>query len=83
MIVVSREEAVCLFYAVPYNEENVRKYTKIIDETKVITICYSEDPKRPFLCSLKSMELDPSEYKQYPAILQIAKYSSSFETTSF
>ncbi|CAO3612781.1 unnamed protein product [Mucor hiemalis] len=30
MIVISREEAVCLFYAVPYNEDNVRKYGKII-----------------------------------------------------
>lgn len=69
MVVISREEAVCLFYAVPYNQENADKYSKIIDEMEGITICYSKNPKHPFLCSLKSMYLNPSEYKQYPSIL--------------
>jgi hypothetical protein len=46
-----------------------KKYTKLIDEMELVDICYSEDPKRPFLCSIKTMHLNPSEYKQYPAIL--------------
>lgn len=40
MFVISREEAICLFYAVPYNKENAEKYTKI-DEIEAVTICYS------------------------------------------
>ncbi|KAI8984135.1 hypothetical protein BDF20DRAFT_858210 [Mycotypha africana] len=52
MVVISREEAVCLFYAVPYNEENIRKYTKIIDELEDVGICYSRNPKKPkLLCT--------------------------------
>ncbi|KAI8643099.1 hypothetical protein BD408DRAFT_415576 [Parasitella parasitica] len=62
MFVISREQAICLFYAVPYNKENAEKYTKTIDEMEDITICYSENPKQPFLCSLKSMIANPSEY---------------------
>lgn len=38
-----------------------------------IAICYSENPKHLFLCSLELMDLNPSEYKQYPAILQATK----------
>ena len=78
MVVISREEAVCLFYAVSYNQDNANKYTKIFDEMESMTICFSENPKRPFFCSLKSMDLNPSEYKQYPAILQATK--QLFET---
>lgn len=73
MVVISREESICLFYAVPYNQENANKYSKIIDKMESMTICFSENPKRPFFCSLKSMDLNPSEYKQYPAILQATK----------
>lgn len=76
MNIISREEAVCLFYAVPFNQENVNKYSKIIDEIEGITLCYSENPKHPLLCSLKSMEINPLEYKQYPAILQATKQTS-------
>lgn len=67
--IISRERAACLFYAVEYTEENKEKYTKRIDEMKLVDICYSEDPKKPFLCSIKRMRLNPSEYKPYPAIL--------------
>lgn len=70
MITISREQAICLFYAVAQNEENKKKYTKIIDEIELVDICYSEDPKKPFLCSIKTMHLYASEYKLYPAILK-------------
>ncbi|KAI8977159.1 hypothetical protein BDF20DRAFT_941491 [Mycotypha africana] len=56
MIVISREEAVCLFYAVPYNEENVRKYTKIIDELEDVEICFTRNPKKPKLLCTRDKE---------------------------
>lgn len=51
MFVISREEAIYLFYAVSYNKENAEKYTKKIDEMEDINACYTKNQKRPrFLC---------------------------------
>lgn len=70
MVIISRGQAIYIFYCEPYNEGNVTKFSKIIDDLKNVEICYGENPKRPFLCSKKSMQLNPSEYKQYPAIFR-------------
>ena len=69
MFVISREEAIYLFYAVSYNKENAEKYTKKIDEMEAVTICYPESPKKTFLCSLKSMHANPSEYKVFRSMI--------------
>lgn len=37
---------------------------------KNVEICYGENLKRPLLCSKKSIQLNPSEYKQYPEIFE-------------
>lgn len=70
MVIISRDQTICIFYCKPYNAKNVIKFSKIIDDLKNVEICYGENPKRPFLCSKKSMQLKPSEYKQYPTILE-------------
>ncbi|RCI06359.1 hypothetical protein CU098_013784 [Rhizopus stolonifer] len=52
MNIISREEAVCLFYAVPFNQENVNKYISIINQTEDVDICFTRNPYKPrLLCT--------------------------------
>lgn len=52
MVTISREEAICLFYAVPYNQENVIKYTKMIEVMEDVEICFTRNLKKPrLLCT--------------------------------
>jgi hypothetical protein len=52
MFVISREQAICLFYAVPYIKENAEKYTKKIDEMEDVDVCYTKNQKKPrLLCT--------------------------------
>jgi hypothetical protein len=70
MVIITREQAICIFYCEPHNKDNIHKFSKIIDDLQNVEICYDEDPRRPFLCSLKSLQLAPSRYHQYPAVLE-------------
>lgn len=40
MVIITRELAICMFYAEKYTESNVEKLNKIVDS---IEICYLED----------------------------------------
>ncbi|KAI8990359.1 hypothetical protein BDB01DRAFT_781078 [Pilobolus umbonatus] len=52
MNIISREEAVCLFYAVPFSQENVNKYTSIINQIEDVDICFTRNPYKPkLLCT--------------------------------
>ncbi|KAI8875035.1 hypothetical protein K501DRAFT_280757 [Backusella circina FSU 941] len=52
MTIISREEAVCLFYVVPYNQKNVNKYASIINQIEDVDICFTRNPKKPrLLCT--------------------------------
>ncbi|CEP14846.1 hypothetical protein [Parasitella parasitica] len=73
MVTISREQAICMFYCEPYNESNVVKLSKLIDDMNNIEICYSDDPTEPMLISLKSLYASPFKYHQYPASLKDCK----------
>ncbi|KAI8329964.1 hypothetical protein BC941DRAFT_441740 [Chlamydoabsidia padenii] len=47
MVTINREQAICMFYCEPYNESNVVKLSKLIDDMNNIEICYSDDPTEP------------------------------------
>ncbi|KAI7872172.1 hypothetical protein BDF14DRAFT_735621 [Spinellus fusiger] len=70
MVIISREQAVCMFYCEPYNESNVVKFSKLIDDINNVEICYSVDPTEPMLISLKSLYANPFKYHQYLAFLK-------------
>ncbi|KAI8077232.1 uncharacterized protein B0P05DRAFT_544144 [Gilbertella persicaria] len=70
MVIITREQAICIFYCEPYNKDNVQKFSKIIDDVQNVDICYDKDPRRSFLCSLKSLKLEPSRHHQYLAVLE-------------
>lgn len=52
MLIISKEQAACIFYCQAYNKSNAAKLTKRIEEIKYVGICYFEDPTEPILVSL-------------------------------
>lgn len=62
---ISRERAVCLFYAVEYTEENKAKYVKIINEMEDVNICYSRNPKKPRLLCTKIINANALDIHLY------------------
>ncbi|ORX52021.1 hypothetical protein DM01DRAFT_1337009 [Hesseltinella vesiculosa] len=70
MATITRQQAICMFYCEKYNEDNVIRLSKRIDEMEDVDICYlKDDPTRPFLCSVTTIHSNPFQYHLYPAIL--------------
>lgn len=65
MITITREQAICMFYCEEFNESNVIRLTKIIDDLKDIEICYSEDPTEPMLKCITRINNNPFKFKKY------------------
>lgn len=59
MVTISREQAIYMFYCESYNELNVVKFSKLIDDMNNIEIGYSDDLIEPMLVSLKSLYVNP------------------------
>ncbi|KAI8084167.1 uncharacterized protein B0P05DRAFT_536390 [Gilbertella persicaria] len=68
MIVVTGEQAICMFFCEEYNGDNVEKLTKEVDDFVNSKICYTEDPTKPIICSPKTLKAN-SNYYQYPATI--------------
>lgn len=65
MVVISKEEAACIFYCKEYNKENATTYLKRIEEMEEVDLCYFTDPHCPFLqCNLRIYGT-PNEYRLY------------------
>ncbi|KAL4211830.1 hypothetical protein AB4K20DRAFT_1898988 [Rhizopus microsporus] len=73
MVVVTREQALCIFYCVPFTKSNAEKFSKIIVEN--IEICYYDDPKRPSLQCTKIIYSHPFEIYTYKSEKEIATTS--------
>lgn len=54
-----------MVYGFYYTEENVIKYTKIVDNSE-FDVFYHKDPKDPFFFFKDPMIFNCSEYKRYP-----------------
>ncbi|KAI7898000.1 uncharacterized protein BX663DRAFT_582840 [Cokeromyces recurvatus] len=60
MVIVTKEQALCVFYCEPLTKFNVEKFSKIIEDLENVEICYYDDPKRPFLqCTKKQFTRNP------------------------
>lgn len=57
-----------VFFCEEYNEENVEKLTKEVDDFANGEICYTEDPTKPIICALKILKAN-SKYHQCPATI--------------
>lgn len=64
---ISKDLAICMFFYVDYNEENVKKYEKVIKSLGDVEICYNIDPKQPVIVTLSRIHESPHLYHLYPA----------------
>ncbi|CAO3677780.1 unnamed protein product [Rhizopus stolonifer] len=55
----------CIFYGREYTKENVEKYLKRIEEMEEVGICYTTNPRRPFLQCTNRIHGTPDEYRLY------------------
>ncbi|KAI8376266.1 uncharacterized protein BYT42DRAFT_497920 [Radiomyces spectabilis] len=65
MVTISREQAICMFYCELYNESNVVKLSKLIDDMNNIEICYSDNPTEPMLLCQTRINQNPVKFKTY------------------
>ncbi|KAI7904493.1 uncharacterized protein BX663DRAFT_430986 [Cokeromyces recurvatus] len=65
MNVITREQAICMFFCEEYNEDNVKKLTKEVDDFVNGEICYTEDPTKPFIQSKRTINQNPFLYHKY------------------
>lgn len=68
---ISKSLAICMFFYVDYNEENVKKYEKVINNLGDVEICYNIDPKQPVIVTLSRIHESPHLYHLYPANTQL------------
>lgn len=52
MVIIPKEQALCIFYCEPFSIENVEQFIETIDNVDNVEICYANDIKKPmWLCS--------------------------------
>jgi hypothetical protein len=59
---VTRQQAICMFYCVEYNETNVKRLEKRVNGMEDVDICQENDPEMPVLVSL------PGFYTTFPSL---------------
>lgn len=64
MTIITRNQAICMFYGKKYTEENVACLSKKLDEIDV-DICYLEDPTESFLVWKTKLNQNPFRYRTY------------------
>lgn len=73
-MIVTRDQAICLFYYEEYNEDNIIKLKKKLDSLEDLDICYLTDPEHPVLVFKTRIRALPFTYKSYP---QLSKQSGN------
>lgn len=61
MVIVTKEQALCIVYCKSYSKTNVERFSNIIDDLENIEICYYDDPKRPLLQCKRTIYTRPFE----------------------
>lgn len=62
----------CIFYCEEFNEKNVSRLLKKIDNIGDLELCYKDDPKHPLLVFRLRVNAEHSKYKKYE-VLSAAK----------
>ncbi|ORX52022.1 hypothetical protein DM01DRAFT_1337010 [Hesseltinella vesiculosa] len=79
MVSITRQQAICMFYCEKYNEENIVKLSKRIEEIEDVDICYMNDPASPLLQCQKRINQNPFMYNLYPTEDSNDEKSASLE----
>ncbi|KAI9267369.1 hypothetical protein BY458DRAFT_533980 [Sporodiniella umbellata] len=64
MVIITREQAICMFYHQPYNKQKAEELLKAIENIQT-EICYGDDPTKPFLLYKNSVFMDPINNHTY------------------
>ncbi|CAO3620038.1 unnamed protein product [Mucor fragilis] len=64
MVLITREQAICMFYHQPYNKQKAEELLKAIENIQT-EICYRDDPTKPFLLYKNSVFMDPINNHTY------------------
>ncbi|KAI8091298.1 uncharacterized protein B0P05DRAFT_463368 [Gilbertella persicaria] len=54
-----------MFFYVDYTEENVKKYSKQLEDFGNVEICYNTKPNQPILVSMERIRNQPESYHLY------------------
>ena len=67
--IITREMAICMYWKVEINEQNIDRYTHITDQMLKLQVCYLRDPRHPCLVSFEAIEASRQHitYHTYPA----------------
>jgi hypothetical protein len=60
-----RERAVCMFYCEEFNDKNVARLLKRIEDPGELDICYENDPVKPVLVLRTRILAELYIYKRY------------------
>jgi hypothetical protein len=62
---ITRNQALCMFYAEKYTEVNVNLLSKRLESYGEIEICYETNPLKPVLVTKTRIWADPFSFKRY------------------
>ncbi|KAI8092388.1 uncharacterized protein B0P05DRAFT_226146 [Gilbertella persicaria] len=65
MIVITREQAICMFFLRGIQRRYVKKLTKEVDDFVDGEICYTEDPTKPIILIKRTINRNPFLYHKY------------------
>jgi hypothetical protein len=65
--ILTRDRAICMFFYVEFNEENVKKCKEKLEEIDQAEMCWNVDPRQPILVSKARICEDPFTYRKYDA----------------
>jgi hypothetical protein len=64
MSLITREQAICMFYHQPYDKRKAEELLKAIEGIHT-EICYKDDPTKPLLLYKNSIFMDPVNNHTY------------------
>ncbi|KAI8641451.1 hypothetical protein BD408DRAFT_345990 [Parasitella parasitica] len=64
MVLITREQAICMFYHQPYKKQKAEELLKAIENIQT-EICYRDDPTKPILLFKNSVFMDPINNHTY------------------
>ncbi|ORX42678.1 hypothetical protein DM01DRAFT_1330024 [Hesseltinella vesiculosa] len=62
---ITREQAICMFFYEEFNDENIARLSKKIDDMGNVELCYLEDPTEPYLVSVTRILGNPIRFHRY------------------
>ncbi|ORX62873.1 hypothetical protein DM01DRAFT_1330986 [Hesseltinella vesiculosa] len=66
MPVISRNQAICIFYSEQFAKETVENLSEKLESYGDLDICFTNDPWKPLLQTKTKINGNPSYYQRYP-----------------